>query len=568
MGNGSAVRVDPLLTASAPDSYWTVTNLTEAFPGVLTPLGWSIIGAACEIGNRSAFRAIGALRSSEAGMPTLMEDRAYGCFYGRAAIRVDWLARIADRIPGADGKLVTQQFMGCVPPVVQGLAPHRRRYPIVAARYPVTMAAVPRLVRRSRDEAERRWHTELRRTPTLDLAGARAQLAAGAGLVIDAVGVDATKLLAGVQPLYDALLTLAASAGVDPAPLEAGHGSHEETNLVGDLWQASRGALDLESVLARHGFHGPREGEVSARVWREDPDPLRRICEGYRSMPDDADPVAAGHRRSAARRRAEQDLLQALPAGRRLAAKVVLRLAHTYLPLRGKAARLQGLDIARCAARRYGELLELAGVISDRDDVFYLTVPETQVLPRDIQDLVQWRRARWRAHRDVDVEHHWQGAPAPAQVSDTGAVPAPVVDQINGVGAGTGIVEGRVCVISDPDFGDDMQVGDVLVAHTTDPSWASVMFMASALVVDIGGILSHAAVVARELGVTCVMGTKIGTNTLQTGDHVRVDGTTGQVQLLKRATDRGPRTRARGTGQCLGTVPVIGVEPGESREPL
>jgi phosphohistidine swiveling domain-containing protein len=525
-------RIDPLLSASDPAAYWTITNLTEAFPGVLTPLGWSIIGTACELGNRSAFRSVGALESSEAGMPDRVEDRAYGCFYGRAAIRVDWLARVADRIPGADGRLVTEQFMGCVPPVVQGLSPYRRRYPIVAARYPVVLASVPRMVRNSRIRAERVWVEELKRTPVLDLAGARAQLAAGVALVVDAVGVDATKLLAGVQPFYEALVKLAANAGVDPAPLESGHGSHEETALVGDLWAASRGALDLDTVVARHGFHGPREGEVSSTVWREDPEPLRRICAGYRSMPDDADPVAAECRRRDARRRAELELVQSLPATKRPAAKLLLRLAHTYLPLRGKAARLQGLDIARGAARRLGELLELEGLIADRDDIFYLTVPETQQLPRGIRDLVSWRREQWHAHHDVDVPLHWEGMPTPIRINREPATLS--VDQIGGVGAGAGVVEGRVCVVSDPDFSDDMNVGDVLVARTTDPSWASVMFMASALVVDIGGVLSHAAVVARELGLPCVMGTKVGTSLLRTGDVVRVDGNTGDIRLLSR----------------------------------
>lgn len=526
-------RIDPLLSASDPESYWTITNLTEAFPGVLTPLGWSIIGTACELGNRRAFRSIGALESSESGMPERAGDLAYGCFYGRAAIRVDWLARIADRIPGADGRLVTEQFMGCVPPVVQNMPPYRRRYMIVAARYPVVVASVPRMVRDSRKEADRLWVQELKRTPSLDLAGARAQLAVGVDVVIDAVGVDALKLLAGVQPVYQALLKLAESAGVDPSPLESGHGSHEETALVGDLWAASRGALELETVVARHGFHGPREGEVSSTVWREDPDPLRRICAGYRSMPDGADPVAAERRRRDARLKAELELVRALPATKRLAAKLVLRLAHTYLPLRGKAARLRGLDIARGAARRYGELLERDGVIADCDDVFYLTVSETQRLPRDVRELVSWRRERWHAHHDVDVSLHWEGTPTPIRKSHEPAEAAEV-DQFEGVGASAGVVEGRVCVVSDPDFCDDMLVGDILVARTTDPSWASVMFMASALVVDIGGILSHAAVVARELGLPCVMGTKIGTSVLRTGDLVRVDGSTGGIRLLGR----------------------------------
>jgi pyruvate,water dikinase len=88
-------------------------------------------------------------------------------------------------------------------------------------------------------------------------------------------------------------------------------------------------------------------------------------------------------------------------------------------------------------------------------------------------------------------------------------------------------------VVTDPAF-DDVEPGEVLVAPATDPSWASIMFLSSALVVDIGGALSHAAIVARELGVPCVVNTVSGTRTIRTGDHVRVDGANGVVTILKR----------------------------------
>jgi pyruvate, water dikinase len=92
--------------------------------------------------------------------------------------------------------------------------------------------------------------------------------------------------------------------------------------------------------------------------------------------------------------------------------------------------------------------------------------------------------------------------------------------------------------VSPPDASWDD--GDILIAHTTDPSWVSLMFLASGLVVDIGGMMSHAAVVARELGIPCVMNTGRGTNALHTGDMIRIDGAAGTVEILQRigATSR------------------------------
>ena len=106
---------------------------------------------------------------------------------------------------------------------------------------------------------------------------------------------------------------------------------------------------------------------------------------------------------------------------------------------------------------------------------------------------------------------------------------------ITGIGASSGIVEGIVRVVHDPTFAE-VEPDEILVTATTDPSWASIMFISSALVVDIGGALSHAAVVARELGIPCVVNTRNGTRSLRTGDQVRVDGTSGTVTMIQRAT--------------------------------
>jgi pyruvate,water dikinase len=104
---------------------------------------------------------------------------------------------------------------------------------------------------------------------------------------------------------------------------------------------------------------------------------------------------------------------------------------------------------------------------------------------------------------------------------------------ITGTGVSRGVVEGFARVVTDPSFAD-VEPDEVLIAPTTDPSWSSIMFISSALVVDMGGALSHAAVVARELRIPCVVGTRDGTRSLRTGDWVRVDGTAGTVEVLAR----------------------------------
>ncbi|HEY1974487.1 MAG TPA: PEP-utilizing enzyme [Pseudonocardia sp.] len=88
---------------------------------------------------------------------------------------------------------------------------------------------------------------------------------------------------------------------------------------------------------------------------------------------------------------------------------------------------------------------------------------------------------------------------------------------------------------TDPTFAG-VEPGEILVAPTTDPSWASIMFLSAGLVVDIGGALSHAAIAARELGIPCVVNTGDGSRVIQDGDMLRVDGTAGTVEIIAPAT--------------------------------
>jgi rifampicin phosphotransferase len=104
-------------------------------------------------------------------------------------------------------------------------------------------------------------------------------------------------------------------------------------------------------------------------------------------------------------------------------------------------------------------------------------------------------------------------------------------ERVEGIGVSAGDTEGMARVVTDPSFAE-VEPDEILVAATTDPSWASIMYVSSALVMDMGGPISHAAVVARELGIPCVVNTRKGTREIKTGDRVRVDGTTGVVEIL------------------------------------
>ncbi|WP_246195617.1 PEP-utilizing enzyme [Halopolyspora algeriensis] len=506
----------------------------EAIPGVVTPLGWSLWGPSVEVGIRDCYARAGALPRHEVLVPESVDDRLISVFLGRGALNVNFLCRMGANMPGSAPDAIARQLLGEVPAGIP-MARERGRLPAVAVKLPYLQATVRRDVLKRTAGVQRWWRDRVVGIDALELSAARNLLVEARTCFKEMIRVQAAGLFIAVQSVYDRLLALIDQANLDPTQanaLVAGQGSHAETALIHDLWSLGRGELSLQNFLLEHGYHGPYEGEVSAKVWREDPSPVRKLAEQYATMDDNADPASNAAERGRARQEAERALIGSLPLLQRPGARLVLRAAVSRIPLRGvaKAAFLQALDVARGAARQMGHHLADRGVLSAPEDVFYLTADElTGGLPDSPTQLITERRAQRKEFEGITLPNHWRGNPAPvaevAESTDANRV------EVRGIGASGGVVEGVIRVVEDPAF-TEVESDEVLVCGTTDPSWASVLFLSSALVVDVGGLLSHAAVVAREVGVPCVIGTGNGTRVLRTGDRVRVDGDAGTVELL------------------------------------
>jgi pyruvate,water dikinase len=537
---------DPLHAASPPGRHWSRGNIGEAVPGVLTPLTWGLWEVAAEGGTRTAFHALGAASKAEKKVPDDREQRFMRAFHGRGAAQLEFLCGMGDRIPGTSGAAIAEQVFGEAPPALVG-RPSRRRYPIIAVKLPLTTLRAPGVLRAAAADTHSWWLRESARAERLELAEATALFGHAVARFRHNVALQATTLFCVVQPVYDLFGRLAARAGLDDLTgVAGGYGAVPETAVVTDLWRASRGGLPVSGLLARHGFRGPREADVSAPVWREDPAPLHRLIAEYAAMDDGCDPALREARLSTQRAEVERRILAALPWAARPAGARLIRLAARSIPLRGiaKDAYLQATDVIRASARRIGGLLAESGLLDIPDDVFFLTDTEIRGLadgtfPADARALVARRRERYEHYQELDLPNTWVGDPSPLlciPIRNTPGGAYPYAEQSNtltGVGVSPGVVEGTARVITDPSF-DDVEPGEILVAPSTDPSWASIMFLSSALVVDIGGALSHAAIVARELGVPCVVNTVTGTRVIRTGDHIRVDGAGGVVTIMKR----------------------------------
>lgn len=523
---------DPLMSVSEPWMHWTRSNLGEAMPGVQTPLSWSVWSRAMEHAPREAAYRVGALTRAEAAVPERVDERFIRIFYGRPAMQVAFAALLGDRLPGTTGEATVQSVFGRVPDNVE-FSPTRRRYPIVAGRLPITFLTVDRQIHRVAAGHDAWWRDRVARAQSLELAAARAQLRDAVNMLDEALMWQTIDFVAVQQPLYEMLSRLVARAGRGDLSALAGASGGAELGVVTAIWDAAHGSGSIADVVAAHGFHGPSEGELISRVWREDDAPLRRMVDGYAKRDLAGDPGLRDRQRRAERARIEQEVLDGLPGWLVPPARVLLRLARQRLPQRGVAKRsyVQAFDVARASARRIGHLLRDEHALADPDDVFYLTLDEVLTgPPPDAQDLIDRRRVRRVAYQGLVMPGEWSGNAQPETLDAAGPADG---EPVSGVGVSAGVAEGLVRVVNDPDFAE-VQPGEILVAPFTDPSWSSIMFLSAALVVDIGGPLSHAAVVARELEIPCVVNTRTGTKALRTGDRVRVDGSRGTIEILVR----------------------------------
>jgi hypothetical protein len=256
-------------------------------PGVQTPLSWSIWYPAADRGLRAGAYAMGVLTRAERDSA---EPRFLSIFYGRGALLVELLALIGDRIPGATGEDAVRSLYGRVPAELV-FHPTRRRYPFVALRFPWNFFRGPRRLQSFARSQDAWWRKAIGLAPTMDRAEAAALLVESRQRFEDSTIVQAIVGLNGIQPVYDALTRVVRRLNVGDLSKLSSPSGGAEMAVVEDIWKASRNHITVADVITRHGFHGPLEGDVAARVWREQTEPLWRMVARYADRPDDESPT-------------------------------------------------------------------------------------------------------------------------------------------------------------------------------------------------------------------------------------------------------------------------------------
>jgi pyruvate,water dikinase len=551
------------------DTVWSRANVGEALPGPATPLTWSIARSFSELGFRQAFDSLGCSVPRGA---TLVAS-----VYGRFYLNLTEFMRIAAQVPGLDPRTLVDLAGGAGTERLEAQVRHvsRRKF---YARLPVTGArllAEQMLLSREIEKFElegKRAHatlseldltilpddalaTTLRETRRLlDRAGSLMLRSASASLISHLalktvlgrlVPIDAERiaqaLSAGVGDLESALPGVALARVAQVARREPPARSIIERGVAATLSDLPDGATRraFAQFLDEYGDRAVREAELAFPRWREDPSPLFRMLRASLHAP----PAHAEDAMQRVRETAERELSRIesqLSIVEMTLLRALVARAHKFARqrerMRAWVTRVLGM-LRRVALDTDRRLLRVDRSL-ERGSAFFCTFEELIALlltgRPDFSDRIRLRKAehaRDRARPDPPAT--FVGRPPLVVLAPASGV------VLQGLPAGGGIVEGTVRLVRNDDDMAKVAPGDIIVAHTTDTGLTPLFLVAAGVVTELGGPLSHAALVAREYGIPAVVNVLGATTALGDGDRVRLDGNRGRIERLRRAHDDG-----------------------------
>jgi pyruvate,water dikinase len=301
--------------------------------------------------------------------------------------------------------------------------------------------------------------------------------------------------------------------------------------------RAARAAI--EAYLERYGIRCAGEIDITRPRWSEHPSALVPMI---LTNVTNFEPGAGRRRFEAGRQEAgekEQEVLdrvRGLPGGeekavvaKRLIDRVRILSGYREYPKYGMVSRYA---IYKQALLEEAERLVQAGVLRERENIFYLWFDE-------LKEVVRTRRVDERLIGErKDAFRSYQALTPPRVLTSDGEVIAGAYRRddvpagaLIGLPVSAGTIEGRARVIRDIAQAD-IEAGDILVTTYTDPSWTPLFLAIKGLVTEVGGLMTHGAVIAREYGLPAVVGVENATNLIRDGQRIRVHGTDGYIEIL------------------------------------
>jgi phosphohistidine swiveling domain-containing protein len=304
----------------------------------------------------------------------------------------------------------------------------------------------------------------------------------------------------------------------------------------------------LDPYREEFGYKSIWSHEFVFPLWKENPGPIIEAIRGYLESDYDYSKSISGVTKDLAL--AKTELMEGVTGDARVQLQSTLDLSlnmstltpdhHFYID-QGTNARLRMVLVG------IGDRLVEDGIVDDREDTVFLLYNELRQLlgePKafDAKALVSRRRDEREEAFEIRPPA-WVGTATQAALDfpylglwgfpEKFTRPAPTAtSELRGLAASPGVVEGVARYVGSLEDFDQVRTGEILVCQMTNPAWVVLFTKIAGLVTDAGGAASHPAVVSREFGIPAVVGTSVATQRIKTGDRIRVNGSTGMVEIL------------------------------------
>lgn len=292
--------------------------------------------------------------------------------------------------------------------------------------------------------------------------------------------------------------------------------------------------MELLSEFKRsYGYRCVSEAELMTPSWEYDLSYVFSVIKNYLKAGNVEDPELIEQRQKKDRIAAEKEAFSKLNIVKRVFFKKALEDARRFIPGRenNKALFIMGVNEGRRFYRALSEKLVRQEILKNCDDIYFLTKDEVKAVclgeTSDISKKISRRRDEYNRNRSVVLPDTFTGRPV--QIDPHQEVKFKNI--LKGLPVSPGRVTGPARIILDPRKDQQIESGEILVVPVTDASWTPLFLLAKGLVVDIGGLLSHGSVVAREYGIPGVLNVLIGTKVIRNGQIITIDGTKGEVYL-------------------------------------
>jgi pyruvate,water dikinase len=295
--------------------------------------------------------------------------------------------------------------------------------------------------------------------------------------------------------------------------------------------------MGFHEFLENFGHRGPMEFDLGSSRWSDDPTMIIETIRAGLRLPERERLAIRMNRLAEKRDRTINNAISASSLWRRPLMRWLAHMVELYMPLREAPKHYAVIVFQRIrqVALELGARLKKRDVIPEIEDIFFLEIAELINLleeteqSSDIRGRLNERKnlhARFKKETAPDIFRS-DGVPVIEEMDSSGK---PVEDTFLGTAVSGGCAAGPVRVLLEPDP-SAVEEGDIIVMEYADPGWTPLFPQASAIIMEVGGLMCHAAVVARELGIPAVFGIAHATSTLKNGQHVKVDGTNGIVTL-------------------------------------